>query len=51
MNVVVSFPMPKVKYQPAVKVMQVYCAQFGKNGRIIRMVPTNQGGEIGFECR
>jgi hypothetical protein len=35
----------------AVKVMQAYCAKFGKNGRIIRMVPANEGGEIGFECR
>ena len=39
------------KVPAAVKVMQAYCAKFGKNGRIIRMVPTNQGGEIGFECR
>jgi len=35
----------------AVKVMQAYCAKFGKNGRILRMVPANEGGEIGFECR
>ena len=39
------------KVPAAVKVMQAYCTKFGKNGRIIRMVPTNQGGEIGFECR
>jgi hypothetical protein len=38
------------KVPAPVKVMQAYCTQFGKNGRIIRMVPTNQGGEIGFEC-
>jgi hypothetical protein len=35
----------------AVKVMQAYCAKFGKSGRIVRMVPANEGGEIGFECR
>jgi hypothetical protein len=35
----------------AIKVMQAHCAKFGKNGRILRMIPANEGGEIGFECR
>ena len=39
------------KVPAAVKAMQAHCAKFGKSGRIIRMVPANEGGEIGFECR
>jgi uncharacterized lipoprotein YajG len=38
------------KVQVAVKVPQAYCAKFRKRGRIIRMVPASEGGEIGFEC-
>jgi hypothetical protein len=46
-----KLPYAEGKVPAAVKAMQAYCAKFGKNGRIIRMVPANDGGEIGFECR
>jgi hypothetical protein len=45
-----KLPYAEGQVPAAMRTLEAYCAKYGKRGRIIRMTPAQQGGEIGFEC-
>ena len=44
-------PYAEGQMSAAMNASQAHCAQFGKKAQITQMVPSSDGGMIGFECR